>query len=663
MAVEIASLNHGPRKGSPSPPDHNGTFHTIVVKTTETATDSSTSSERSSPNEEVNTATSHTPSSNFPPANGVGSPHKRRRSDDSNERASPPRQYDYTPPRRTDQSQHMADRALRVLDHDHGPAYAENPQPRPPSAHWSSPESHPQPPSTASSQPNGVHERSWDAPASKSAPSYEQDVNGQVKKRKRTFANRTKSGCMTCRRRKKKCDEGRPECYNCLRGGFTCEGYTTAKPSGMWALSGRTPVPLQSKESQGEAQAGGPHPNPSPDRRTPYENGQTRQASDDHERSSHAYATATEPRGRPPYPGQPWPPQQSQTHYTNESLPPVSEAGHTSHTSTPAREMPRPTTQGNRSQAGPPPASTASYPPPQAAAHPPPPPPVSQSSQPYSAAHPAPQPAVSHPPPPPPSQSPYYPPQPDYRAAYAPPSTSSEYTRAQTHSRMSSSAYDPKRGVSKSFFGEDVERSKMNRLVQYNKLDPTLVDDRKRCRKALARYNAACEAGSGLDDEQARRMLEKVFDPRSDDSHHFKSMPDRRGTLSHRVRIEPPFHCSYGYNLVMMDSVYIGENTTIDDSAKVEIGPRTSIGANVKIITSMPCEDLIDRKGSQGLWIAKEVYIGAGVIIGDNAIIYPDVRLENGVTVQPGAIVQESAPENAVLRAPAAFRPSPMQFP
>ena len=31
-------------------------------------------------------------------------------------------------------------------------------------------------------------------------------------KRKRIFSNRTKTGCMTCRRRKKKCDEQHPEC-------------------------------------------------------------------------------------------------------------------------------------------------------------------------------------------------------------------------------------------------------------------------------------------------------------------------------------------------------------------------------------------------------------------------------------------------------------------
>ena len=37
-------------------------------------------------------------------------------------------------------------------------------------------------------------------------------VQVDTKKRKRQFANRTKTGCGTCRRRKKKCDEGKPEC-------------------------------------------------------------------------------------------------------------------------------------------------------------------------------------------------------------------------------------------------------------------------------------------------------------------------------------------------------------------------------------------------------------------------------------------------------------------
>ena len=37
-------------------------------------------------------------------------------------------------------------------------------------------------------------------------------VEAERKRRKRVFSNRTKTGCMTCRRRKKKCDEQHPEC-------------------------------------------------------------------------------------------------------------------------------------------------------------------------------------------------------------------------------------------------------------------------------------------------------------------------------------------------------------------------------------------------------------------------------------------------------------------
>jgi hypothetical protein len=37
-------------------------------------------------------------------------------------------------------------------------------------------------------------------------------VRVDPKRRKRVFSNRTKTGCITCRRRKKKCDEGKPEC-------------------------------------------------------------------------------------------------------------------------------------------------------------------------------------------------------------------------------------------------------------------------------------------------------------------------------------------------------------------------------------------------------------------------------------------------------------------
>ncbi|KAI9685767.1 MAG: hypothetical protein M1822_004327 [Bathelium mastoideum] len=42
---------------------------------------------------------------------------------------------------------------------------------------------------------------------------------------------RSKSGCFTCRKRKKKCDEAKPSCNQCLKNNVVCEGYP---PKAYW---------------------------------------------------------------------------------------------------------------------------------------------------------------------------------------------------------------------------------------------------------------------------------------------------------------------------------------------------------------------------------------------------------------------------------------------
>ncbi|KAK6535250.1 Maltose acetyltransferase [Orbilia ellipsospora] len=92
--------------------------------------------------------------------------------------------------------------------------------------------------------PQGDHIRTFNAnmsPGLTPINGTNQTPPGQPEtKRKRIFSNRTKTGCITCRRRKKKCDEGKPHCNNCNRGGFKCGGY--AAPINASFATMTTPV-------------------------------------------------------------------------------------------------------------------------------------------------------------------------------------------------------------------------------------------------------------------------------------------------------------------------------------------------------------------------------------------------------------------------------------
>jgi hypothetical protein len=187
-----------------------------------------------------------------------------------------------------------------------------------------------QPPTT-----NGVGEEQWDnSPGATSQNSESMDgANGIVPRRKRT-----KTGCMTCRRRKKKCDEERPFCNNCPRGRFTCEEYSTTRVTGQRHKTSATKPPLPPRSKGGQPSSARPYngpqlrPAPSPDGAKPHQ---------------YATAPASEPTSRPPYPGQPRPPQQGQPQYTKDHVPPLTEINRADvSAAAPPREMSRPPTQG-----------------------------------------------------------------------------------------------------------------------------------------------------------------------------------------------------------------------------------------------------------------------------------------------------------------------------
>jgi acetyltransferase-like isoleucine patch superfamily enzyme len=216
---------------------------------------------------------------------------------------------------------------------------------------------------------------------------------------------------------------------------------------------------------------------------------------------------------------------------------------------------------------------------------------------------------------------------------------------------MSSTNLEHPKPVFKVSGQEDVEKSRMLRSSTYNHFDPTLVYERQRCKRALQRYNQACELDSGLGEQEVRNLLVKVIDPSQDTTHKFPSQNHGKGHIGLGVKVESPFTCTYGYNLNIQDDVYIGEGCRIDDAGTVEIGPRTIIAPGVKILTTEYQKNVIERKGTKSYFVAHDVIIAAGVIIGANAIIYPGVRIEEGATVEPGTIVRGTLMANQVHRA------------
>ncbi|KIW94181.1 uncharacterized protein Z519_05497 [Cladophialophora bantiana CBS 173.52] len=104
--------------------------------------------------------------------------------------------------------------------------------------------------------------------------------------------------------------------------------------------------------------------------------------------------------------------------------------------------------------------------------------------------------------------------------------------------------------------------------------------------RTLERYNSACKLDSGINKGEGRNILLKVFDPSRDATHKFMSHFQEKGQLGHGVKIEAPSSCTYGYNIKLLDDVYVGKDCANDDAGGVEVGPHTTIGPGVTILTT-----------------------------------------------------------------------------
>lgn len=460
-------------------------------------------------------------------------------------------------------------------------------------------------------------------------------VQSDPKKRKRNFSNRTKTGCLTCRRRKKKCDEQKPECQNCLRGAFICAGYPNQR--GFQKTENKPlAVPLESKDpsyvppgAYGMPQSAAAYPNtplpPPPPKRD---------------------------SSGPPYRGQPLridPPQgrpiltdddrhtgstiqtASTASTTSPDHKPSAHSAFSSHTNV-SNVFPTPISAIN-SAFGPkefkriPPlhdASRTEPETPQTAG----PPSLRQINifNPARASSPPSQPPPPPPPPPPPT---------------APPPVSSVQTTAQlalSHSHFPPPARQP------------TQKELMLQGQFFLPRDKELLLERERCNAACWRFNNSANPNNGVSAVERDRLFREIVVPTDpvNLSPTQMSPVSRMGRVGHDVVVEAPFTCDYGYNITIQSNVFIGRNCTFLDSASIKIGKNSYIGPNVSIFTAELDQNPSGRDGANSPQKGNRVIIEDDVWIDGNVTIRAGVRVGKGSTVSAGTVVHKDVPNFTV---------------
>lgn len=451
-------------------------------------------------------------------------------------------------------------------------------------------------------------------------------MQGDPKKRKRVFANRTKTGCMTCRRRKKKCDEAKPECANCLRGGFVCSGYQAQK----------SPWPKQDQKT-GVVSIESKDPTYVPP--GPYGMPQTNQYGQTVQQPSKSNTLPAPYRGQPPLRINP------PTHpilSTDDDRPTASTLASAT-VASPENKLSAISSAYSNTPGG---ANVF-------------PTPVSAVPTPFNerqfnrvpSLHDMSRPAdVEHPTPV--SAQPKGPQLPQINILN--PTRSSSPAPAPTVSAGPSSnpQVAAQMALNHSSYPSSRKRTQKEEMLSggdYYPYDRELELERERCLAACFRFNNACNPNNGISLSERLRMFREIIQPR--EPIQFSSalaMPNPfLGRLGDNVKVEGQFHCEYGYNLQIGNNVTIGRNCTIMDANEVMIGDNCHIGPNVAIYTnSLPVDP---KKRNQGTQKAKAVHIHRDCWISGNVVILPGVVIGKGVTVGAGAVVTRTLPPFTVV--------------
>ncbi|KAK4214668.1 putative maltose O-acetyltransferase [Rhypophila decipiens] len=452
-------------------------------------------------------------------------------------------------------------------------------------------------------------------------------IQSDPKKRKRNFSNRTKTGCLTCRKRKKKCDEAKPECSNCIKGGFVCAGYPPQR--GTWPKPESKPaqVNIESKDPNYVPPGAYGMPQQQPPHNGPPLVGQQQKRDPFPYNRGQPSLRITPPQGRPL--------QSDDDRPTASTLPSASVvspdnklsalSGYT--TSASVNMFPTPVSAASATLFDRTPKEYQRVPPlhdlsrtepdhqqPQSAAsHPPS---TTLPQPPYSVLHP------SRNNTPPNVQTPL--------SAQPPQSSGAQATAQLALSHTQFPTERPRR-----------EKEEMLHGRPYYPFDKELVLERERCNAACWRFNNSTNPNIGVSPAERARLFRDILHPREGVhlSPTVMSPVTHTGRVGENAVVEAPFNCDYGYNIQIGNNVSIGRNCLINDVCEVRIGNNVIISPNVCIYTGTCSTDPRRRAGNSGTQYGKGVIIEDDVWIAANVIILPGVRIGRGSTVGAGSVV------------------------